>query len=662
MPLRVNPFQQIYFTELIKPKEFANVFSPLLMQDTLPLFQPGNIILEGTQGSGKSMLLALLKPEIRIAYKKAGKEFPVPGEFSDYIGAGINLIRSAAVDFGERINKKQYEKDSQQLPRFFGDFVNYWIIEDILFSLTMIGEELEGCLANEIGLRYEKSKLDDFARLLSKEECWFDYLHRVRNFEDLKNCLKDRIRDYREFLRGHSDLPDKIIKTTTNPGEPISQTARALWGSGVILDTIPLFIRIDQCEEMVRLEAKANEQNLHFEFRAVVNKMLGTRDPSVSYRLGGRKYAFRKTREKQMYGTTGQIEDFRNFKTINLDEILRRRENVKTWVFPKFAEDVFQKRLQVAGYSVNTCPEACLASVLGGTQISIKIKVKHYAGSSPGKVIKIEQDWPEKVKMCLEELSKKDVLSAKLGEAWTRQQMEREKPLLPTRNDLPWQREKKRWWKKERMFLTSLQVAATRAQKMIWARRKDVLDLSGGNILIFLSICQHIWTAWLRSLPRDTNWKDASMPCIDDIYIQSEGIEEASDRWYDKIREEPDGDSRRRFVSFLGTYFRNQLRSDKKMSYPGHNGISLSIAELENDPEVYNKLQDASAYGVMVDIKHTPKTKGRGESRKWYLHSILSPHFQIPAIHTKEPKYVKVSQVRAWLEKAKVLFPKETND
>ena len=157
-------------------------------------------------------------------------------------------------------------------------------------------------------------------------------------------------------------------------------------------------------------------------------------------------------------------------------------------------------------------------------------------------------------------------------------------------------------------------------------------------------------------MPSDTDWTDTSLPQIDDPYTQSEGIEEASDRWYDKISEETQGNTRRRFVSLLGLLFRNTLREDKSMSYPGHNGISLSLNDLETDDAVYNVLQDASAFGTMVDMKHTPKSKNRGESRKWYLHPVLAPHFQIPAMHTKEPKYIDAKHVRKWLEKSRVLF------
>ncbi len=656
MPLRTNPFHQIYFTELIKPDEFTKLFSPFLISDTLSLFQPGNILLEGIQGSGKSMLLALLKPEIRIAYKKAGKEFPVPAEFSRFLSGGINLIRCGAIDFGQRMLSGESIIDQQRLVSYFGDFVNYWIIDDIFESLACLSTRLEGYFAKEFNIQYGEDILDSFSKDLASQECWFGYFERVDSFRTLKQRIKDRIQLYRRFLEGHIDsvTPD-IDQSTTVPGEPISQTARALWRCGILPEDMPAYVRIDQCEEMVRLEAKAREHELHFQFRTVVNKMLGNRDPNISYRLGGRKYAFRQIDDMRMHGTTGPIEDFRNYKTINLDEIMRRRENTGTWLFPKFAEDVFQKRLEWAGYDIQDSQNDLISSVLDGKQLTVREKINLYIGTNRRKAVEIEKNWSDEVKECLMKTADKDVLSAKLGEAWVRQQVERENPALPSKDDLPWELKRKRWWRKERTFLASLQIAAKRAQKLIWARKKDVIDLSGGNILVFLSMAQHIWAGWLRTQPRDSNWNENSLPCIENPYIQSEGIEEASDRWYDKIKEEPEGDSRRRFASFLGLLFRNGLRSDKKMSYPGHNGISLALEDLESDPEVYEKLQDACAYGVMLDMKHTPKTKTRGESRKWYLHPIFAPHFQIPAMHTKEPMYVNTKRVRSWLIKAKVL-------
>ena len=62
-----------------------------------------------------------------------------------------------------------------------------------------------------------------------------------------------------------------------------------------------------------------------------------------------------------------------------------------------------------------------------------------------------------------------------------------------------------------------------------------------------------------------------------DKKLQAVGIQEASKVWYDKLAEhKPGGDIRQRFIGKLGNFLRRSLREDKKMSYPGGNGFSLS--------------------------------------------------------------------------------------
>src|SRR5688500_12595584 len=102
MSVRINPFHEAYVTENIAPASFVDMFSETLVESASQLFQPGNIILKGTQGSGKSMLLSLLKPEIRLAYLKAQQRFAVPSSLCRFVGSGINLTRSGAIDFGQR--------------------------------------------------------------------------------------------------------------------------------------------------------------------------------------------------------------------------------------------------------------------------------------------------------------------------------------------------------------------------------------------------------------------------------------------------------------------------------------------------------------------------------------------------------------------------------
>src|SRR5688500_14483501 len=98
MEERLNPFHELYVTESIGSDAFVRLYSDKLVNHTTALFKPGNVILKGLPGTGKSMMLNLLKPSIRLAYKKSGVSFPVPSRFSKFIGAGINLIRSSVSD------------------------------------------------------------------------------------------------------------------------------------------------------------------------------------------------------------------------------------------------------------------------------------------------------------------------------------------------------------------------------------------------------------------------------------------------------------------------------------------------------------------------------------------------------------------------------------
>src|SRR5688572_1257443 len=98
--IAINPFRQLYVGDSIAPEAFVDLFSPLFVDHSLALFQRGNVILEGLPGAGKSMLLNLFSPEIRLAYAEKGISFPVPPTYSAFIGAGINLSTSGVAHFG----------------------------------------------------------------------------------------------------------------------------------------------------------------------------------------------------------------------------------------------------------------------------------------------------------------------------------------------------------------------------------------------------------------------------------------------------------------------------------------------------------------------------------------------------------------------------------
>jgi len=255
-------------------------------------------------------------------------------------------------------------------------------------------------------------------------------------------------------------------------------------------------------------------------------------------------------------------------------------------------------------------------------------------------------------------------LSAKLGVAWYYQQLNERhgSGLRPSVSlspkELPWEEPTKKWWKKERRRLAILQLAAGFGQRVPMFGKRDVIDLSGSNILVFASICQHIWTCWIRSLDDAPASPDYGFPM--DSGVQDEGIRNASREWHKKISEEPwVGDSLAQFIDILGNYLHDALVKDKAMSYPGGNGISISDRDIKAFNIVDKVLLDGADRGYLLQRRHTPKNRSRGPSRKWYLHPVLSPHYEITVTHTKEPRYLRASTIYDWLIKAKAVFPQD---
>jgi hypothetical protein len=214
----------------------------------------------------------------------------------------------------------------------------------------------------------------------------------------------------------------------------------------------------------------------------------------------------------------------------------------------------------------------------------------------------------------------------------------------------PWESRGRAYWRKERIQQALMQIAAARVQRMLWSGSDEILSLSGSNILVFVSICQRIWRAWDQSIgPSDI--REIGEIAAD---IQTQGILSASTSWFNKITEQPYGDSRKRFISTLGNFFRTRLLADKAMSYPGHNGFSILEDEALQPNPVTEFLRDAVEYGDLVRVHHTTKEKNRRPRVKFYLNPILSAHFQIPVQHIKEPYYTNINQVAKWMAESEV--------
>jgi hypothetical protein len=116
-----------------------------------------------------------------------------------------------------------------------------------------------------------------------------------------------------------------------------------------------------------------------------------------------------------------------------------------------------------------------------------------------------------------------------------------------------------------------------------------------------------------------------------------------------------------RFIDEVGSWMRTKLIEDKAMSNPGHNGFSLTRSELESAPDLRALLEEAVGWGDLYEVAHTSKSKRETASdprRKYYLNPILSPYYQLPHSHTKEPIYNALEKLKAFAAKAHLLSPK----
>jgi len=645
MEERLNPFHELYVTESIGSDAFVRLYSDKLVNHTTALFKPGNVILKGLPGTGKSMMLNLLKPSVRIAYKESDVPFPVPGKLSKFIGAGINLIRSSVSDFGQRSMNVKGEDTNNELAIYFGDFLNYFVVRDIIQSI----KDLNVSLNKELSISLTEKSINKFIKIIRSDDCWFGYLKDITTLDELDEKLRTRLNTYRSYLNFNIDnIPREISATKTNIGIPISAFANALRESGMIGNDVNIFIRIDQYEELAWIDQRVN--GLGTTYQSVIHKLLAMRDKSVSYRIGTRPFAW-SDEKQEIIGTAARLEQMRNYIAISIDDVLRRPENKRAYIFPEFAEDIFFKRLSESKYLINHKNKSVLKEVFGAGYTSIE-KAQKYVSGNKERAVELDEEWPRAWKNFLIKLANEDPLSARLGEAWARQKGKEEiVNNIPKKKPFPW--DNKKYWVKERTEQALIQIASRNRQQLIWEGKDDILNLSGGNILAFLSLCQQIWEVWLRD-KSSTSKPAKNHPVIDEA-VQTLGILEASFKWFENISKETGGKERKNFITLVGTELYKELTQDLRMSYPGKNGFSITIEDLQKNMGANKFLMDAASYGDLYDRPHTTKTKDGKKRIKFYLNPILSPYFKLPSTHTKEPKYISLPDLENWLVKSGVI-------
>lgn len=630
-----NPFHELYVGERISSAEFVRIFSHDLVELASPLFLPGNVVLAGVQGSGKSMLFKLLRPEIRQEYATAGLPFPVPKQMQRFIAAGINLNTSEATHFGLRSDPA----DSTARGLLFGDFFNHSIVLDLLKTVQTLAFG-EPTVASELGILLDDGRARDLAVLLSSDPCWHGALSGVSTLEELRARIQRRLIHYVSFMHDNIPALDAYVTSSkTAVGSPISAAARILKDVGIVPHDVNIFVHVDQYEEIGTIRSGGDEPN----YQSVVNRALNRRDPAVSYRIGTRAYAWHE--QATIFGTTAKLEQERDYKFVDLDEKLRRHEDRSTYVFPKFAKNVFARRLRAARVFSEQQDDDTLIHMVFGASNTAEEKARTYVGSKPERALKLPKGWPQHIRELLNGIAASDPLSARLGESWARQKGFDSLDQTPP----PWQHE---WWRKERVELALAQIASSTQQRQLWSGVDDIIDIADGNILGFLGICQQIWDLAVQMDGR----RDQTPTFPVSVNVQSVGILNASEDWFEKIRQEfGNSDDRYKLVRYLGQRFSRQMLDDRKMSNPGHNGFSIADADLEQYPAVRALLIEASAYGNLAMLDHTTKERDRAPRTKFYVSKIFCPALRLPFNRVKEPVYVKAADAEGWMMEAGII-------
>jgi hypothetical protein len=673
MNITINPFQQLYFSDDTQSEtNFVDLFSPEVLQTVIhPVFQGGNVVLSGTQGCGKTMILSLLRPETRIAYSKCGKEFPVNKQMRNFVSAGVNLTRSRISDIVQVTLHRGGDTDERELPFYFADFFNYLVVSDLIKSVETIGNNPE-VFDSIVTL----ASLEQFVVILAKQECWFGALDGVETIGQLKNRIAARIDVYRRWVNGNlPDLKplDEVSNSKTNIGEPIARAAECLRQSGMISDHVPVLIRVDQIEEMHRAFSE-RQRRLFLAFRKMLNRLFAARDARVHYRAGTRRYGWNNPEFMGVWGSEARLEVRRDYNLIDMDQELFAWGEAKNSVFERFSIDAFQKRVEYYFRDEETKLKPQLAKSIFGKRPTPEERIsslkQNQEDSQIDRALGLDlaadrEKWTEEWRTYLRALYRTGhpgMLDAVLAASWGRQtggaRSKKEHRESPPPTNAPW-RERK-WWRKERIDQAVLQLMARCQQRFMWWGYDDIRSLSGGNITVFLHICHRIWDGFLKneSSISEARRTDILSGGAIDRNIQDAGILFASNEWFKKLPEEPGGNARQSFVEKLGMRLNEDMMRDIRMAYPGGNGISIALSEYNSEAEAVTDLREfireAVGFGVLFEAEHSSKIKSGGRRMKFYLYPILCPRFQLPEARTKEPYYWRIDELFKLAQKAQV--------
>ncbi|MHB8653194.1 MAG: ORC-CDC6 family AAA ATPase [Terriglobia bacterium] len=644
-----NPFHNPLVTELIDdPGLYQMMFSErILVGATLGVFLPTNVVLVGPQGSGKSMILNLIRQPVLGEWIAKNGRPPAPIQHADpFFGISVNLVRANFHAFGRRSVSRYRGLESIDFDleaTCAADFLNHYLFREFLKGIEYILSPNGSALKSWLGIGPNFSKDSGAIGSISSWDCWFGYYRKCKILDDFLLQCERRLSSWRSFLNTNEGIPDDIWDTKSTLGDAQHAMGNLL---GTMLGKsgrLPLFVVIDQYGELPELNPTHGRT-----LQKVINSLIKARDPVAFYKIGARSYEWGS--ELRVWGAESRIEIQRDYIVIDLSDVLMRNEDSKGWLFPDFAKDVAHKRIEVEG-RLNIKRES-IEGIFGKWRALDEADL-YFPKSDPKpekRKMTVIRGLTDKITVQIRHVCGKNAssLDLRLASAWALQRQQRgisETEILRELRDKPWT--KMKWWRKERIEVALLQIASVANQKRRYFGWETVVYLSGGNITAFLLICAEIWD---MATKMDFHPLDQAPV---EVRVQTEGILVASEKWRVRDRNESLGGRKRyEVLSQLGPAIQESLIGDLAISNPGHSGFSLRETDLgkgEEGDKVREFLENGVNWAVLEERQHTSKQREGAARRKWYLHPLLCATFGIPFKRVKEPLYVGVSDVYNWI-------------
>ena len=196
-----NPFYDLWLTEILSPQAFVEMFSPKIVDYTESIAGTGNVIVRGTPGSGKSMLLRLLDTKTRIAYAKHAIDFPIRTRH-DFISGSINLARSNIKAISGRLTENPTDEEIRSAAAIFSDFLNYSLTCSLLKSIVSLADQQLGdnTLRDILYIDMSKTREKNFVHELSVNDAWFGGFRNCASVRDIITSCERRISQYLSYF------------------------------------------------------------------------------------------------------------------------------------------------------------------------------------------------------------------------------------------------------------------------------------------------------------------------------------------------------------------------------------------------------------------------------------------------------------------------------